>query len=121
MSINPSVRIRHGLLLDGLAASCHLDADPPGPGADPADDDGDGVPLAADQCPDGIGSGAKGYDGCSRADVALRAPTLIAGPVAQQFRRVFSEVEALASASASASARLRRACSATFRRENKGG
>jgi len=66
---------------------------PPGPGADPADDDSDGVPLIADRCPDGIGTGAPGYEGCSRADLALHAGELIAAPVAQAFRLVFADVE----------------------------
>jgi hypothetical protein len=68
---------------------------PPGPGADPADDDGDGVPLIADRCPDGIGTGTPGYEGCSRADLALQAPRLITAPVARMFRSVFSEFEAI--------------------------
>jgi len=68
---------------------------PPGPGALPADDDGDGVPLLSDACEDSVGPSGVVRPGCSQTDLARDAARLIAAPAAREIRAVFSEVESL--------------------------
>lgn len=79
---------------DPIAASI-LWGKPPGPGATPADDDGDGVPALADLCAASFGPSGTLRPGCSTADVVMRATELIALPAATTMRRTFAAVESL--------------------------
>ena len=66
----------------------------PGPGAAPRDDDGDGVPLSEDACPDSEAGSAVLARGCGALDLTLRATEVIAPPAVEAFDVVFDRLEA---------------------------
>jgi len=79
---------------DAIAAST-LWGKPPGPGASPVDDDGDGIMALSDLCAASFGPSGMLRPGCSTADVVMRATELVALPAADALEKTFSAVETL--------------------------